>query len=104
MANLATTKVITANWGDPDVVPIDGYLARGGYEGLRAATWGIWGAKATKSPGSPPARRAGLGPDRMAPSWIAIAAAGILADWVLKAALAPAWGSWLRSLLPAAPA
>jgi NADH-quinone oxidoreductase subunit F len=30
-------KVITANWGDPDVVPIDGYLARGGYEGLRAA-------------------------------------------------------------------
>jgi NADH-quinone oxidoreductase subunit F len=32
-----TAKVITTNWGDPDVVPIDGYLARGGYEGLRAA-------------------------------------------------------------------
>jgi NADH-quinone oxidoreductase subunit F len=31
------TKVITANWGDPDVVPIDGYRARGGYQGLRAA-------------------------------------------------------------------
>jgi NADH-quinone oxidoreductase subunit F len=31
------TKVITANWGDPEVIPIDGYMARGGYEGLRAA-------------------------------------------------------------------
>jgi hypothetical protein len=28
------------------------------------------------------------------------AAAGILADWVLKAALAPRWGLWLRALLP----
>jgi hypothetical protein len=28
------------------------------------------------------------------------AACGILADWVLKALLAPAWGFWLRQLLP----
>jgi hypothetical protein len=28
------------------------------------------------------------------------AAAGILADWVLKTALAPTWGGWLRSQLP----
>jgi hypothetical protein len=28
------------------------------------------------------------------------AAAGILADWVLKAALAPTWGRWLSQLLP----
>jgi NADH-quinone oxidoreductase subunit F len=31
------TKVITTNWGDPGVVPFDGYRDRGGYEGLRAA-------------------------------------------------------------------
>lgn len=29
------------------------------------------------------------------------AAAGILADWLLKAILAPQWGLWLRALLPA---
>jgi len=29
------------------------------------------------------------------------AAAGILADWLLKALLAPQWGLWLRALLPA---
>ena len=29
------------------------------------------------------------------------AAGGILADWVLKATLAPWWGLWLRGLLPA---
>jgi hypothetical protein len=34
--------------------------------------------------------------------WLAIAAALILADWALKAALAPAWGRSLRPLLPAA--
>jgi len=34
--------------------------------------------------------------------WLLIAAGGILADWVLKAALAPSWGLWLRPLLPAA--
>lgn len=28
------------------------------------------------------------------------AAAGILGDWALKAALAPAWGSWLSRVLP----
>ncbi len=28
------------------------------------------------------------------------AGAGILADWVLKAVLAPSWGLWLRPLLP----
>ena len=44
---------------------------------------------------------AGLGSARR---WIAIAAAGILADWALKAALAPTWGLWLRGLLPPAPA
>ncbi len=32
-----TEKVITANWGNPDVVPVEGYQANGGYEGLRAA-------------------------------------------------------------------
>jgi len=32
--------------------------------------------------------------------YVAWAAAGILADWVLKAALAPLWRSWLRALLP----
>jgi NADH-quinone oxidoreductase subunit F len=31
------TKVITADWGDPSVVPLDGYRERGGYEGLRVA-------------------------------------------------------------------
>jgi hypothetical protein len=31
---------------------------------------------------------------------LVIAAAGILADWGLKAALAPPWGRWLRELLP----
>jgi NADH-quinone oxidoreductase subunit F len=33
----ATGKVITADWGNPDVIPYDGYVAGGGYEGLRAA-------------------------------------------------------------------
>jgi len=33
--------------------------------------------------------------------WLAAAAAGILADWILKALLAPQWGLWLRALLPA---
>jgi NADH-quinone oxidoreductase subunit F len=33
----STTKIVTANWGNPEVVPIGGYLASGGYEGLRAA-------------------------------------------------------------------
>jgi hypothetical protein len=32
--------------------------------------------------------------------WLLIAAAGIVADWALKAALAPSWGRWLRALLP----
>ncbi len=31
------TKVVTATWDDPEVFGIDGYRARGGYEGLRAA-------------------------------------------------------------------
>jgi hypothetical protein len=31
---------------------------------------------------------------------ILAAAAGILADWILKAALAPLWGPWLRAVLP----
>ena len=71
--------------------PLLSRLAPYPYDGLRGA-WGVRGAKATKSPGNPPVR----------PSWVAIAAAGILADWVLKAALAPTWGSWLRALLPPA--
>ncbi|HET8644822.1 MAG TPA: hypothetical protein VFO85_05005 [Vicinamibacteria bacterium] len=40
----------------------------------------------------------GLGAARR---WLAIAGALIAADWVLKAALAPTWGRWLRALLPA---
>jgi hypothetical protein len=32
--------------------------------------------------------------------FIAGAAAGILADWTLKALLAPTWGEWLRTMLP----
>ncbi len=31
------TKVLTANWGNPDVFGIGGYTAAGGYEGLRVA-------------------------------------------------------------------
>jgi NADH-quinone oxidoreductase subunit F len=30
-------RILTANWGDPSVVPVDGYVARGGYDGLRRA-------------------------------------------------------------------
>lgn len=44
-----------------------------------------------------------LAPYRRAGSvrpFLAGAAAGILADWVLKAALAPRWRIWLRGLLP----
>jgi NADH-quinone oxidoreductase subunit F len=33
----ATDRIITADWGDPEVLGIDGYRARGGYESLRAA-------------------------------------------------------------------
>ena len=32
-----TDPIITANWGDPDVVGIGGYVAAGGYESLRTA-------------------------------------------------------------------
>jgi NADH-quinone oxidoreductase subunit F len=32
-----TDPIITANWGNPDVVGIDGYMAAGGYESLRTA-------------------------------------------------------------------
>ena len=31
------TKIITANWDDPNAAGIDGYLANGGYEGLKKA-------------------------------------------------------------------
>lgn len=41
---------------------------------------------------------AGLGAAR---PYLAAAGAAILADWALKAALAPWWGLWLRGLLPA---
>ncbi len=33
----AVTKIVTRNWGDPDVIPIGGYQAQGGYDGLRSA-------------------------------------------------------------------
>ena len=32
-----TERIVTANWGDPGVIPVDGYVAKGGYEGLRRA-------------------------------------------------------------------
>lgn len=38
---------------------------------------------------------------RAARPYLLGAAAGILADWVLKASLAPSFGLWLRGLLPA---
>ena len=41
---------------------------------------------------------------RSARPYLVAAAAGILADWILKAALAPSWGLWLRELLPRGPA
>jgi NADH-quinone oxidoreductase subunit F len=31
------TKIVTANWADPNAAGIDGYLANGGYEGLKKA-------------------------------------------------------------------
>lgn len=37
---------------------------------------------------------------RAARPYLLAAAAGILADWLLKAALAPYWGVWLRAALP----
>ena len=37
MSAAPTTRIVTVNWDDPSVVGIDGYLAAGGYEGLRAA-------------------------------------------------------------------
>jgi hypothetical protein len=40
----------------------------------------------------------GLGAARR---YLVAAGAGILADWTLKAVLAPSWGLWLRGLLPA---
>jgi hypothetical protein len=45
-------------------------------------------------------RFAGFGASRR---WLAWAAAGLLADWALKAALAPAWGLHLRAVLPPHP-
>jgi hypothetical protein len=36
---------------------------------------------------------------RSAKPYLLAAAGGILADWILKAALAPTWGLWLRPLL-----
>jgi NADH-quinone oxidoreductase subunit F len=32
-----TPRIITAHWGDPEVVPVEGYVAEGGYDGLRRA-------------------------------------------------------------------
>jgi hypothetical protein len=36
---------------------------------------------------------------RAARAYLLAAALGILADWALKALLAPSWGLWLRALL-----
>jgi hypothetical protein len=33
-------------------------------------------------------------------AYVMAALSGILADWFLKALLAPIWGRWLRTLLP----
>ena len=30
-------RIVTANWDDPSVIGIEGYVAKGGYEGLRRA-------------------------------------------------------------------
>ncbi|HET9723075.1 MAG TPA: NADH-quinone oxidoreductase subunit NuoF [Actinomycetota bacterium] len=32
-----SARIVTAHWGDPGVITVDGYLAGGGYEGLRRA-------------------------------------------------------------------
>ena len=48
-----------------------------------------------------PYRYEGLGAAR---PYLIAASAGILADWALKAVLAPWWGLWLRGVLPAASA
>ena len=37
MSDASTPRIVTANWGNPDVFGIDGYMAAGGYEALRAA-------------------------------------------------------------------
>ena len=37
MSDASTPRIVTANWGNPEVFRIDGYTAAGGYEGLRAA-------------------------------------------------------------------
>jgi len=37
MSDASTARIVTANWGNPDVFGIDGYMAAGGYEALRAA-------------------------------------------------------------------
>jgi NADH-quinone oxidoreductase subunit F len=37
VSDASTPRIVTANWGNPEVFAIDGYKAAGGYEGLRAA-------------------------------------------------------------------
>ena len=37
MSDASTQRIVTANWGNPEVFGIDGYAAAGGYEALRAA-------------------------------------------------------------------
>ncbi|HSJ49709.1 MAG TPA: NADH-quinone oxidoreductase subunit NuoF [Actinomycetota bacterium] len=41
-------RILTANWGNPDVFAIDGYREAGGYEGLRAAV-GMTSAEVTET-------------------------------------------------------
>jgi NADH-quinone oxidoreductase subunit F len=37
VSDASTPRIVTADWGNPEVFGIDGYTAAGGYEGLRAA-------------------------------------------------------------------
>jgi NADH-quinone oxidoreductase subunit F len=37
VSDASTQRIVTANWGNPEVFGIDGYAAAGGYEALRAA-------------------------------------------------------------------
>jgi NADH-quinone oxidoreductase subunit F len=33
----AAPRILTAHWGDPGVIPLEGYRAQGGYAGLERA-------------------------------------------------------------------
>lgn len=65
----------------------------------RVAAFGILGVVLAEPLLARLARRT-YGGLRAARRWIAAAGALVLADWALKAALAPTWGLWLRAVLP----